>query len=57
MDEGVFAIYEFKFWRNTLYWNSSIDTKIHDAAKPVYNDHLVGYFSAFWGSSRWPRAN
>ena len=25
--------------------------------KPVYNDHLLGYFSAFWGSSaRWPRA-
>ena len=24
--------------------------------KPVYNDHLMGYFSAFWTSSRWPRA-
>ena len=24
--------------------------------KPVYNDHLMGYFSAFWSSSRWPRA-
>ena len=24
--------------------------------KPVYNDHLVGYFFAFWSSSRWPRA-
>ena len=24
--------------------------------KPVYNDHLIGYFSAFWSSSRWPRA-
>ena len=24
--------------------------------KPVYNDHLVGYFSAFWSSSRWPMA-
>ena len=23
--------------------------------KPVYNDHLMGYFSAFWSSSRWPR--
>ena len=23
---------------------------------PVYNDHLLGYFSAFWSSSRWPRA-
>ena len=27
-----------------------------DTVKPVYNDHLMGYFSAFWGSSRWPRA-
>ena len=25
-------------WRNTV--------------KPVYNDHLMGYFSAFWSSSR-----
>ena len=25
--------------------------------KPVYNDHLMGYSSAFWGSSMWPRAN
>ena len=24
--------------------------------KPVYNDHLMRYFSAFWSSSRWPRA-
>ena len=24
--------------------------------KPVYNDHPMGYFSAFWSSSRWPRA-
>ena len=23
--------------------------------KPVYNDHLMGYFSAIWSSSRWPR--
>ena len=28
----------------------------HSTVKPVYNDHLVGYFSAFWGSSRWPGA-
>ena len=21
---------------------------------PVYNDHLMGYLSAFWSSSRWP---
>ena len=24
--------------------------------KPVYNDHLMGYFSTFWSTSRWPRA-
>ena len=24
--------------------------------KPVYNDHLMEYFYAFWSSSRWPRA-
>ena len=24
--------------------------------KPVDNDHLMGYFSVFWSSSRWPRA-
>ena len=24
--------------------------------KPVFNDHLMGYFSAFWSSSRWPLA-
>ena len=27
-----------------------------NTVKPVYNDHLMGYFSAFWSSSRWPRA-
>ena len=24
--------------------------------KPGYNDHLMVYFTAFWSSSRWPRA-
>ena len=33
------------FWRNNP-----------DTVKPVYNDHLMGYFSAFWSSSRWPKA-
>ena len=28
----------------------------HNTVKPVYNDHLMGYFSAFWSSSRWPGA-
>ena len=27
-----------------------------NTVKPVYNDHLMGYFSVFWSSSRWPRA-
>ena len=26
----------------------------HNTVKPVYNDHLMGYFSAFWSSTRWP---
>ena len=29
---------------------------VTSTVKPVYNDHLMGYFSAFWSSSRWPRA-
>ena len=24
--------------------------------KPISNDHLMGYYSAFWSSSRWPLA-
>ena len=31
-------------------------TNICSTVKPVYNDHLMGYFFAFWGSSRWPKA-
>ena len=27
---------------------------VESTVKPVYNDHLMGYFSAFWSSSRWP---
>ena len=36
------------------WWMETI--KVLDTVKPVYNDHLMGYFSAFWSSSRWPRA-
>ena len=50
--------------------NSNYDGKYHSSnqvqiisrqqkantVKLVYNDHLVGYFSAFRSSSRWPRA-
>ena len=28
----------------------------HDTVIPVYNDHKMGYVSAFWSPSRWPRA-
>ena len=28
----------------------------HITVKPVCNDHPMGHFSAFWSSSRWPRA-
>ena len=34
-----------------LSWPAPADT-----VKPVYNDHLLGYLSAFWSSSRWPMA-
>ena len=38
--------------------NSSINTEQarDDAMKPVYNDHIMWYLSAFWSSSRWPLA-
>ena len=36
--------------------NTRAISHITYTAKPVYNDHLMGYLSAFWGSSRWPRA-
>ena len=28
----------------------------HVTVKPTYNDHLMGYFSAFWSSYMWPLA-
>ena len=37
----------------TVLYHDFID---HNTVKPVYNDHLMGYFSVFWSSSRWPRA-
>ena len=30
--------------------------RVRYTVKPVYNDHLMEYFSAFWSSSRWPMA-
>ena len=38
----LFTCFPFVVWLSTV--------------KPVYNDHLMGYFSPFWSSSRWPRA-
>ena len=35
---------------------ASCDVEYVNTVKPVYNDHLMGYISAFWSSSRWPRA-
>ena len=29
---------------------------LQTTVKPVYNDHLMGSFFAFWSSSGWPRA-
>ena len=51
----------------TPWQNYNMDVQIHmslvshkiysrNTVKPVYNDHLMGYISAFWSSSRWPRA-
>ena len=42
-------------WEWVSFRLSDIE-KIWSTVKPVYNDHLMGYFSAFWSSSRWPRA-
>ena len=35
-----------------LIWGN----KWYCTVKHVYNDHLMGYFSAFWSPSRWPVA-
>ena len=31
-------------------------TAKENTVKPVYNDHLIGYFPVFWSSSKWPKA-
>ena len=43
-----------KLIMNTRVVLSLIDLFMHNTVKPVYNDHLMGYISAFWSSSRWP---
>ena len=43
---------------NICHWISEDDIQIQgcgskiSTVKPVYNDHLMGYFSAFWSSRR-----
>ena len=36
----------------TQSYSNTVLHKAIDTVKPVYNDHLMGYFSAFWSSSR-----
>ena len=56
-------------WSLTGVWLSSgVSAYVRDSSgcgelpgnystlQPVYNDHLMGYFAAFWSSSRWPLA-
>ena len=50
-------------WRKLRSWSSQSSKRAAKCkygnfctVKPVYNDHLMGYLSAFWSSSRWPRA-
>ena len=39
----------------TMRFAKYVHVIIH-TVKPVFYDHLIGYFSAFWSLSRWPRA-
>ena len=34
----------------------AVEASLIGTVKPVYNDHLMGNFSAFWSSPRWPWA-
>ena len=45
---------ELRQWSD--FTNASKAT-MNDTVKPVYNDHRMGYFSAFWSSSRWPKGH
>ena len=47
----------FLIYHDKNHWYDENTKNIyHNTVKPVYNDHLMGHFSAFWSSSRWPRA-
>ena len=45
-------------WNRTMgyHYDSPRGLLTPFTVKPVYNDHLMGYFSAFWSTFRWPRA-
>ena len=47
---------KFCWHLTTTKENKSCTQFVLCTVKPVYNDHLMGYFSAFWSSSWWPRA-
>ena len=45
------------WWWWWWWWWCDLEVTKACTVKPVYNDHLLGYFSAFWSSSRWPLAS
>ena len=49
----LFIFYHFSplRWRTSWSWPEYPG----NLSSPVYSDHLMGYLSAFWSSSRWPR--
>ena len=58
-----FSYYSIYNMYNPMRFRDTITMALHHSpwlsvytVKPVYNDHLMGYFSAFYSSSRWPRA-
>ena len=44
------------YWHDDIVSSKWFHVSYVVTVRPVYNDHLMGYFSAFWSSSRWPRA-
>ena len=50
--ESTKVVFQYPFvgLHNCVWYNKAY------TVKPVYNDHLMGYFFAFWSSSRWPLA-
>ena len=37
-----------KVWLTSARQESVLHVEFINTVKPVYNDHLMGYFSAFW---------